>query len=89
MPSFANADNAFMGIFANVPNKGADVPEVEEHTNRRKVRSKRNCTLMRVKNHPALILPSINVGERKKVSQTAMTNPLQKLVTSLASVTQS
>ena len=30
MPSFANADNAFMGVFDNLPNRGADVPEVEE-----------------------------------------------------------
>ena len=30
MPSFANADNAFMGVFDNLPNKGVDVPEVEE-----------------------------------------------------------
>ena len=30
MPSFSNADNAFMGIFANVPNKGADAPKAEK-----------------------------------------------------------
>ena len=30
MPSFANADNAFMGIFDDVPNKVADAPEAAE-----------------------------------------------------------
>lgn len=30
MPSFANADNAFMGVFDDVPNKVADAPEAVE-----------------------------------------------------------
>ena len=30
MPSFANADNAFMGVFDNIPNKGASAPEAAE-----------------------------------------------------------
>lgn len=74
MPSFANADNAFMGIFDDVPNKVADAPEAaeqpkqEESPKQAELRSKESQEPSRQESatEPSYPDPAVHKRGRKK-----------------------